>query len=646
MKNLKAILICSMLVWGIQNLLADDCFKLQGSKLQTSAVGQLFVQSDTLDISRRDFISGFAISGQITKSSPEYVVRVIMTDSDGKEHLVMELYEEINSDSVFSFTDYCEETAILNGVCPSTLKVYLKDATLRITQTTVANARSKRTADRNFEVRCQSLRQNQTSAIIDKINAYNIANNRLWRAGETALTQYDNAERRKRMFFAKDMSSGGFEYYAGGIFEMGHGQPEQQRNSLYVDDFDWRDRHGINWMTPVRDQGYSFFCTAFAALGCVEALVNLYYNQKLDLDLSEQELASCADSVAHFLFSSNINHMGVDIGQACDYLINHGVCDEASFPFSYTNDSIPCISDEITPMENIKVSGVTEYLPLNADGYKSTLISKGPIWVASFGDGSIGHAMALVGYHTIKAGDYIHFGNSNTFSNIGPGVTIGSNDTHIGSTYWVFKDSYGDSFHSPNGGYYYISFPVGYLVATGYPRTFNYPIISQNLTSNDIVWEDRDGDGLYNWGIGPKPASCPSWVPSSADGDDSDPTKGYCDSSGHCYDFDPENHAFTINDVQTYNNVEHLSRHMTITTGGVLTVTDRLHCIGNPVITLDGTGELIIDGGYIYNAELNLSSTSKLTIKNGGRISIRRGKSFSAPVGAVVTITNGSIDNM
>jgi hypothetical protein len=49
---------------------------------------------------------------------------------------------------------------------------------------------------------------------------------------------------------------------------------------------------------------------------------------------------------------------------------------------------------------------------------------------------------------------------------------------------------------------------------------------------------------------------------------------------------------------------------------------------------------------FLSFACASLSSTSKLTIKNGGRISIRRGKSFSAPVGAVVTITNGSIDNM
>ena len=175
-----------------------------------------------------------------------------------------------------------------------------------------------------------------------------------------------------------------------------------------------------------------------------------------------------------------------------------------------------------------------------------------------------------------------------------------------------------------------------------------YPLYAQGHSDSEIVWEDKDGDGLYNWGIGHnKPSSCPSWVPGTPDGDDNDPTKANINSqTGYCYNFTPEDHPVTIDDVETYNSAVQVSTHLTITNGGVLTITDRMHCIGNPIITLEGTGELVIDGGYIYNAELNLSSSSKLTIKNGGRISVRRGKSFTAPVGAVVSIESGSIENM
>jgi len=45
---------------------------------------------------------------------------------------------------------------------------------------------------------------------------------------------------------------------------------------------------------------------------------------------------------------------------------------------------------------------------------------------------------------------------------------------------------------------------------------------------------DLDKDGYYNWGIGPKPKTCPA-CPDEVDCDDSDPNKGpYIDSTGFC----------------------------------------------------------------------------------------------------------------
>ena len=60
-------------------------------------------------------------------------------------------------------------------------------------------------------------------------------------------------------------------------------------------------------------------------------------------------------------------------------------------------------------------------------------------------------------------------------------------------------------------------------------------LISYVYTDDDIRCVDLDGDGYYNWGIGPKPATCPDGCPDENDCDDSDPEFGpYIDSTGEC----------------------------------------------------------------------------------------------------------------
>ena len=62
--------------------------------------------------------------------------------------------------------------------------------------------------------------------------------------------------------------------------------------------FDWRNKDGENWVTPVRDQGSCGSCWAFAAVGGVETKINIARNDSnFDPNLAEQYLVSdcCVD---------------------------------------------------------------------------------------------------------------------------------------------------------------------------------------------------------------------------------------------------------------------------------------------------------------------------------------------------------------
>lgn len=63
--------------------------------------------------------------------------------------------------------------------------------------------------------------------------------------------------------------------------------------------------------------------------------------------------------------------------------------------------------------------------------------------------------------------------------------------------------------------------------------------------------------------------------------------------------------------------------------------------LGN--ITVENGGKLIIDGGVITNADIQLQSGSQLQLLNGGVVVVRTDSDFYAPIGSVVSATYGKI---
>ncbi len=155
----------------------------------------------------------------------------------------------------------------------------------------------------------------------------------------------------------------------------------------YPDSLDYRDYMGQNWMTPVKNQEQCGSCWAFSAVGSIEGQINLFYNQQLDVDLSEQQLVSndgeCCEDCG--------DCAGGGVSNAYEYLLDGSLVLEDCFP--YQAENIACNICE-NPENAWNIGDLTtEYL--SPYSTKSSLFKYGPGGVVV---GSWGHAMVFTGY--------------------------------------------------------------------------------------------------------------------------------------------------------------------------------------------------------------------------------------------------------
>lgn len=647
MKILRLVLIGLILSLSTY-IHADGCFKmLSTGNVSTRETSKTFF-NDTAFALPKDIglLEGFSISGSIINNSPEYVVRVILKDINGNEHLVMEAYEELYSDNTIRLNGYAEETALLNGVQADSLLVFVSNATLQLDSINynATNGRSLLMPD-VYRQRFSEIRGQQVQAKVDMINAYNDTHDRYWWAGVTDLALKSYEDRKTVLSLPDNASSMGLEYYVGGLFEMGSRDlnPRTTGPSKYIESFDWRNRHGRNWLTPAKHQGDSGYCVAFAVLGCAESLVKLYFNTDEDYDLSEQMIAcECRTSPSwtHGLVTNTV----------LNYLRDNGICEEEAYPFQNDSNFI-CNTEGVYGSECVKISGYNSFTISGSqiDRLKDSLIHKGPLpgsyyWKKEYNDtiytGS--HKVLLVGYGVIHVGDTVNWYDDQSFFH--SRKTIREGDPLIGKTYWIFKNSYGTNagYNQNYNGYQYIVF--NNYSHMGSPNVIYTPITTLSYTDSGIVVEDTDGDGYYFWGIGPKPAHAPAGIPDEPDGDDSNADYGPMNKYGYLKVLNPNVvDTIMVNDSVTIDNTEYLYNHFQVNSGGVLTIALDTEFWGDLSLNVKNGGTLIVDGATFDNVKITLESGSHLSIMHGGVINIRSGNTFYAPLGATVNISEGMI---
>ncbi len=455
----------------------------------------LGTKKETLSYSSPQNIYALSITGSVGLNSNTSAIKVVFIDNaTQKEYLVYETYPVLTDNSSFDIQEVCEETCLLPQIASFSLRIEVTDAFVSIRELSYA--------DKPIDGDAVIVKANQDQAKIQKLNAQKLG----WIAGETSVSKL-TYEQKKHLFLKPEVPNlQGFEYYRGGVFEIqstapGNDRDRETRSSL-VNQFDWRDRHGENWITPVKDQGVCGSCWAFSVAGTIEAVTNLYFNQHLDLDLAEQDALSC---------SGMGNCEGGATESALGYFATTSLVGEACFPYTATDQA--CSNKCGQPTEAIQISGKFTSEPRTEENFKRLIIENGP---ASASVHTLTHAMTLVGFQT---------------------------DDNDSRTVWIFKNSWGKnwggSLHNKWGeywadghgdnGYAYVKLALDNMS----PRAVQTPIIS--LQPRQINCIDKDNDGYCNWGIAKdKPATCPASCKLEKDCDDSNPTAGPFDANYNC----------------------------------------------------------------------------------------------------------------
>ncbi|XP_045590304.2 dipeptidyl peptidase 1 [Procambarus clarkii] len=227
---------------------------------------------------------------------------------------------------------------------------------------------------------------------------------------------------------------------AGGLRSPGFVRPrpapataeQKARAALLPESFDWRDVDGVNYVSPVRDQGGCGSCFAFASMANLEAQLRIATrNERQDI-FSPQDVVSCSYLA-----------QGCDGG--FDYLIAGRYAQDQGVVAEECNTYVG-VDSQCSTTESCSRTYVSEYVHVggyygacNEEVMLETLVNTGPISVSfevysdfSFYSGGIYHHLDL-------KNDFNPFEITNHVVLV---VGYGVEET-TGEKFWTVKNSWG-----------------------------------------------------------------------------------------------------------------------------------------------------------------------------------------------------------
>lgn len=614
----------------------------------SQTVGVFTTRDSVVALNINQQISGFFISGTVAfGNTQDSYARVTVKDRDDVEYLVYENYPLLSEGNPSRFSKVAVESVLLDDIVPTSIKIEISDASVQIDSIYYSTAQDLR---QSFPSKARAIRQEQGHAIVDRLNAHLRESRLPWYAGCTSVA-LKTFEEKKMMFGPKVPCLHGFDYYKGGLYIISPNQVNtlkeehsSTRSNSYVSDYDWRNRHGKNWITSVKQQYYNT-CWDYATVATVESNFNIYFNQVFDSivtnNLSEQELVSCLDKGGQTIHQRL--HDGEFSGNALSYIKRKGIVREECFPWC---GEVSCDHKCENPLEQVSFSSYRilyghTITYTSSDNIVDTLkkaIIKSPVVVDRYVSGEeLGHSVSCVGFHQIQMGDTL----CNSFSTSYPFVVDSTNCSYVGLTSWIIKNSWGNGWGE--GGFARMAFEgARYTI-----YELSGPYTSLIYSEADRCVTDEDMDGYYTWGSGSKPANLPIWIPDEQDGDDANPSIGSIDEFGNCDILSvPPAVTWYISSNVNYNSTDSFTYpNIVIVQDGCLNITNATMTMKrNATIRVKSGGKLVINGGQIYEASIVVESGGTLIINHGGLVRLKHNGQYIVQVGAKVAIICGKIE--
>jgi hypothetical protein len=233
-------------------------------------------------------------------------------------------------------------------------------------------------------------------------------------------------------------------------------------------EFSWKDYEGGDWTTPAKNQGACGSCWDFAAVGTLEAVINIAWDDPdLDMDLSEQYVLSCLPKAGSCAGGSTDLAFKYIKSTSADGNYHNGIIPEECF-FYQASHHIPCSEKCLEWIESlVPITGYGYWypdFPDDIDFIKTQIMERGPIATYFMATGDF----ASWGSSHHDPEDYYPYMPADSINHAV--VLLGwKDDPTIGNGgYWILKNSWG--------------------TAWGYNGFFNMEYGSLNVDNCFIVW--------------------------------------------------------------------------------------------------------------------------------------------------------------